>query len=87
MAGSRLLTKILADFLFGLYLLNYELKHATNHTQDRCAAYKKSPRANRHIWFLPTRKANAEKPKEPVLLPTLDRKMNRIRETVKKEIG
>ena len=36
MAGSRLLTKILADFLSGFYLLNYVLKHATNHTQTRC---------------------------------------------------
>ncbi|MGO3283829.1 MAG: hypothetical protein ACTIK4_02730, partial [Mesonia sp.] len=25
-------TKILADFLFGFYLLNYVLNHATNHT-------------------------------------------------------
>ncbi|GMQ25735.1 hypothetical protein Aoki45_24170 [Algoriphagus sp. oki45] len=42
--------------------------------RKRCAAYKESPRANRHIWFLPTRNANAEKPKEPVLLPTLGQK-------------
>jgi hypothetical protein len=27
---------------------------------------QKAHRTNRHIWFLPTRKANAEKPKEPV---------------------
>jgi hypothetical protein len=26
----------------------------------------KSPRVNRHIWFLPTRKAKTEKPKKPV---------------------
>ena len=26
-----LLAKDLADFIFGLYLLNYVLKHATNH--------------------------------------------------------
>ncbi len=37
MAGPRLLTKILADFLFGFYLLNYVLKYATNHTQNRYA--------------------------------------------------
>jgi len=35
MASSRLLKKILADFTFGLYLLNEVLKHATNHTQTR----------------------------------------------------
>jgi hypothetical protein len=35
MAGYRLLTKILADFLFDFYLLNYVFKHATFHTQDR----------------------------------------------------
>ena len=35
MASSRLLTKILADFLFGFYLLNYMLNHATNHIQTR----------------------------------------------------
>ena len=39
MAGSRLLTKILADFLFGLYLLNQVLRHATNHTQSRFAEW------------------------------------------------
>jgi len=33
--GFCLLTKILADFLFGFYLLNYVLNHATNHTQTR----------------------------------------------------
>jgi len=37
-----------------------------------CAAYKESQRANRHIWFLPTSKANDETTKEPVLLPTLN---------------
>ena len=41
MAGSRLLTKILADFLFGFYLLNYVLNHATILTQTRWAQYKK----------------------------------------------
>ena len=39
MASSRLLTKILADFLFGFYLLNWVLKHATNHTQNRCSTF------------------------------------------------
>jgi len=33
--GSCLLTNILADILFGFYLLNYELNHATNHIQTR----------------------------------------------------
>jgi len=41
MAGSRLLKKILSDFLFGFYLLNFVLKHATNHTQNRCASADK----------------------------------------------
>ena len=41
MASSRPLTKILADFLFRFYLLNYVLKHATNHTQHRCATFTK----------------------------------------------
>jgi hypothetical protein len=35
MASYGLLTKILADFLFGFYLLNQVLKYATNHTQTR----------------------------------------------------
>lgn len=48
---------------------------ATAHTLDRYAAYKASPRTNRHICFLPTRKVKAKKPIELVLLPTLDRKM------------
>ena len=37
MASSNLLTKILADFLSGFYLLNYVLKHATNLIQNRYA--------------------------------------------------
>ena len=41
MAGARLLTKILADFIFCFYLLNSVLKHATNHTQNRWRACKK----------------------------------------------
>ena len=41
MAISRLLTKILADFLFGVYLLNEVLKHATNLIQIRCVQFKK----------------------------------------------
>ena len=41
MAGSRLLTKILADFLFGFYLLTFVLNHATNHTQSRWVQAKK----------------------------------------------
>ncbi|APZ47115.1 hypothetical protein BW723_12840 [Polaribacter reichenbachii] len=35
-ASKSLLTKILADFLFGFYLLNYVLNHATKHTKTRC---------------------------------------------------
>ncbi len=66
MASSRLLTKILADFLSGVYLLNWVLKHATNLIQNRCAPYKKSQPHKQHIWFLPTRKANAEKTKRAV---------------------
>lgn len=42
MANSRLLTKSLADFLFGFYLLNQVLEHATNHTQTRCTQFKKN---------------------------------------------
>ena len=34
-ASASLLTKILADFLFGFYLLTLLLKHTTNHTQNR----------------------------------------------------
>lgn len=34
---------------------------------SRCAAYKKSQRSVKHIWFLPTQIANAEKPKELAL--------------------
>ncbi len=41
MASSRLFTKILADFLFGFYLLNLVLNHATNHTQNRCQQFEK----------------------------------------------
>ncbi|MGJ8592287.1 MAG: hypothetical protein ACSHXF_07050, partial [Aquaticitalea sp.] len=39
MAISRLLTKILSDFLSGFYLLNYVLKHATNLIQQRYVAF------------------------------------------------
>jgi len=35
MASSSLLTKILADFLLGFYLLTLVLKYATNHTHQR----------------------------------------------------
>ncbi len=35
MASFSLLTKIIADFLFGFYLLNLVPKHATNHIQTR----------------------------------------------------
>ncbi len=42
MAGSRLITKILADFLFGFYLLNQVLIHATNHTQTRWQTFEKN---------------------------------------------
>ena len=38
--------------------------HATFHTQDRCAAYKKSQPHKQHIWFLPTQKPTLKKPKE-----------------------
>jgi len=44
MASSRLLKKILSDFLFRYYLLNYRLKHATNHIQNRCAKYRATNR-------------------------------------------
>jgi hypothetical protein len=40
-AGKSLLTKILADFLVGFYLLNWVFKHATNHIQTRCEQLKK----------------------------------------------
>jgi hypothetical protein len=40
---------------------------------DRCVPCKESQRAFKHIWFLPRRKANAEKPKELEFLPTLDK--------------
>ena len=45
MAGSRLITKILADFLFGFYLLTFVLKYATNHTQNRCGQFEKKLRS------------------------------------------
>jgi len=51
--GSRLLTKILADFLFGFYLLNYLLNHATNHVQTRWQQAKETsrkPRMNNEKW-------------------------------------
>ena len=41
MLGTSLLTKILADFLFGLYLLNSLLNHATNLIQNRCTQVEK----------------------------------------------
>jgi len=42
MASSSLLTKILADFLFGFYLLTFVLDHATNHTQSRYGQVEKN---------------------------------------------
>ncbi len=44
---------------------------------SRCAAYKKSPPHKQHIWFLPARKANAEKTKRAVFCQRSDR-MNEI---------
>jgi len=38
---------------------------------------QKAHLTNRHIWFLPTRKANAEKPKEPVFCQRSDGITNR----------
>ena len=46
MASSSLLTKILADFLFGLYLLNQVFKHATNHTQNRYHTFERNIKNN-----------------------------------------
>jgi diacylglycerol kinase len=46
MANSRLLTKTLADFLFGFYLLNSGLENATNHTQQRYAQLKKNAKSD-----------------------------------------
>ena len=40
---------------------------------------QKAHRTNRHIWFLPTHKANAEKPKEPVFCQRSDGITNRKR--------
>ena len=42
MASPRLLTKILADFLSSIYLLNWVLKHATNLIQPRCVSFEKN---------------------------------------------
>ena len=42
MASSSLLTKILADFQLGFYLLNLLLNHATNHSQNRFSSAKKT---------------------------------------------
>ena len=50
MASSRLLTKILADFLFGFYLLNWVLENATNHTQHVGNKLKNETRIE-HIAF------------------------------------
>jgi hypothetical protein len=63
--GSCLLTKILADFLFGFYLLNSVLKDATNHTHKRYAQLKKPAAQTAHLVFADT-KANAEKTKRAV---------------------
>ena len=41
MASSRLLTKILANFLSGVYLLTLVLKHATNLIHKRYRQAKK----------------------------------------------
>jgi hypothetical protein len=44
-----LLTKILLDFLFGLYLLNLVIKHATTHSRDRCQTLKNEQKTNSNI--------------------------------------
>jgi len=43
-------------------------------TQSLCFMLKSRPHIQAHL-VLPTLKANAEKPKEPDFLPTLDRKL------------
>jgi hypothetical protein len=41
-AGKSLFTKVLTGFIFGFYLLNSVLNHATNLIQDRCTTFKKN---------------------------------------------
>jgi len=52
------------DFLFGVYLLNSVLNHATNHTHQRCVSYGKTSRTNSTFGFLPSHKPTLKKPKE-----------------------
>jgi len=54
-----------------LKILPFKMPNAAY--SNRCVPCKESQRAFKHIWFLPKRKANAEKPKELEFLPTLDR--------------
>ncbi len=51
-ASASLLTKILADFLFGLYLLNSLLNHATNLIQNRYIELKRELCTRRSVNYI-----------------------------------
>ena len=83
-AVSVLTTSCVARNSGGVARQESNPQSATAYSSVRCAAYKESPHTNRHIWFLPTRKSNTEKPKEPVLLPALEREFNKLTNELRK---
>ena len=56
--------------------------HRTNHIQTVVFHTKKPPH-KQHIWFLPTRKANAEKPKELFFFANARHKIDKLTSEVK----
>lgn len=63
MAGKTVNDSFVLFSNFGVSRKKSTMKTATKPYAKRCAAYKESPRANRHIWFLPTRKAQTKNQK------------------------
>ena len=51
MASFSILTKILADFLLGFYLLTLALKYATNHTHQRWHTLKNDYGNTSKTWI------------------------------------
>jgi hypothetical protein len=63
----------LKENIFNFGVTIYLMSRADRQAANRYLQSKKSQRSVKHIWFLPTLKPNAEKPKELALSqPTQD---------------
>ena len=54
--------------------IDYACYRIAQRVHTRWAAYRESPRANRHIWFLPTRKPTLKNQKSLFCCQRSDRK-------------